>query len=105
MATQRSNWANIGSGYASSGGGAQAVARKRLYSSSVIILLPSGPHIWGCGFGFADGHASIRNWMKPALKIPVSKGFRTSFVPATDGINDVDLQWLWQHAAAEVPPP
>ncbi len=67
--------------------------------------VPGSYHHWGCGFGFADGHASIRNWIKPALKIPVAKGFRTSFVAATDGINDVDLQWLWQHAAAEVPPP
>jgi len=67
--------------------------------------VPGSYHRWGGGFGFADGHASIRIWKKPALQIPVARGFRTSFVPATDGINDSDLQWLWFHAAAPVPPP
>ncbi len=67
--------------------------------------VPGSYHRWGCGFSFGDGHASIRKWVKPALQIPVSKGFRTDFVPATDGINDVDLQWLWFHTAAPVPPP
>jgi len=61
--------------------------------------VPGSYHSWGCGFGFADSHASIRNWLKPALKIPVARGYRTSFVPATDGNNDTDLLWLWQHAA------
>jgi prepilin-type N-terminal cleavage/methylation domain-containing protein len=62
--------------------------------------VPGSYHIWGCGFGFADGHASIRNWINPALKIPVTRGLRSTFVVPTGGANDPDLQWYWRHAAA-----
>jgi prepilin-type N-terminal cleavage/methylation domain-containing protein len=68
-------------------------------SSAVYPDLPGSYHYWGCGFSFADGHASIRNWLTPALKLPVTYKARMSGVPATGGLNDVDLQWLWQHAA------
>lgn len=73
----------------------------QVFSGTLAVYpdVPGSYHRWGCGFGFADGHASIRNWVRPALRIPVAYGFRTSFVPATDGNNDPDLQWLWQHAA------
>jgi prepilin-type N-terminal cleavage/methylation domain-containing protein len=68
-------------------------------SSPIYPDVPGAYHRWGCGFGFADGHASIHDWRTPALQQPVRYKAREDLIPATGGVNDVDLEWLWRHAA------
>lgn len=60
--------------------------------------LPGSYHHWGCGFGFADGHAEIHSWKTAPFQQVVSKGARMSSVPTA--LNNVDLRWWWTHSAA-----
>jgi prepilin-type N-terminal cleavage/methylation domain-containing protein len=59
-----------------------------------------------CGFSFADGHAELRKWITPALKIPVvyGKGYNTggaqNVYANPGGKNNVDYLWFTQRAAA-----
>jgi prepilin-type N-terminal cleavage/methylation domain-containing protein len=68
-------------------------------SNPVYPDVPGSYHHWGCGFGFADGHALIHEWRTAALQLQVTYKARQDLIPATGGMNDVDLQWFWQHAA------
>jgi competence protein ComGC len=54
----------------------------------------------GCGFSFADGHGEIHRWLTASLRVPVSFGFTESGLQPAEGFNNVDWQWLTQHATS-----
>lgn len=66
-------------------------------TSATFPNLPGTYHRWGGGLSYADGHAAIRNWMTPDVRIEVIKGRHQAGFPASP--NNADLVWLWQHAA------
>ena len=59
--------------------------------------VPGSYHQWGCGFSYADGHAEIRNWQTPILKIPVRFGFNQASL-TTSPLN-ADFRWWTERAS------
>lgn len=62
---------------------------------------PGSYHIWSCGFSFADGHAELRAWVTPVLKIPVRFGFGYPSASPTTTANNADWLWFKQRAACK----
>jgi hypothetical protein len=62
--------------------------------------VPGSYHTWGCGFSYADGHAEIRRWLTPPLKIPVRYGYNANNIYA--GIVNADWMWLRDIAACHL---
>jgi prepilin-type N-terminal cleavage/methylation domain-containing protein len=58
--------------------------------------VPGSYHQWGCGFSYVDGHAEMRFWQTPILKIPVKFGFRQASI-STSPLN-ADFLW-WKERA------
>jgi prepilin-type processing-associated H-X9-DG protein len=53
--------------------------------------IPASNHNGGCGIGFADGHAEIKQWLSATSKLPV----RFAYYQVTfDSAGRADLQWL-----------
>jgi prepilin-type N-terminal cleavage/methylation domain-containing protein len=67
--------------------------------------VPGSYHRWGGGMGFADGHAEIHAWKTKDIQIEVTQNARRSSIPATGGIANVDLLWLWRHAGTKLTAP
>lgn len=67
--------------------------------------VPGSYHHWGGGMGFADGHAEIHGWKTKDIQIEVTKNARRSSIPATGGIANVDLLWLWRHSGTKLTAP
>jgi prepilin-type N-terminal cleavage/methylation domain-containing protein len=63
--------------------------------------VPGSYHVWNCGFSFADGHAELRKWVTPVLKIPVKFGYLQASVGT--GINNADWKWFTERAACKKP--
>jgi prepilin-type N-terminal cleavage/methylation domain-containing protein/prepilin-type processing-associated H-X9-DG protein len=53
-------------------------------------------------FSYADGHAALKKWLSPALKIAVTYGARVASVVPSDGVNNVDWIWVRDHGACLV---
>lgn len=58
---------------------------------AVFPDVPGSYHKWGCGFSFADGHAELRQWQTPVLKIPV----RYNYTAASISTFASNQDWLW----------
>ena len=61
--------------------------------------LPASYHGNACGFGFADGHATIHKWLDHNTMQPVTKVQRNGF----SAPGSRDLQWIFQHVSALLP--
>jgi prepilin-type N-terminal cleavage/methylation domain-containing protein/prepilin-type processing-associated H-X9-DG protein len=69
--------------------------------------LPASYHNGACGFGFADGHASIHKWLsgytvQPVLGIHAGGGQGKINGTVAVGPNTVDALWMLQHSSAPV---
>ena len=57
--------------------------------------IPASSHDGGCGFGFADGHSEIRQWLSVTSKLPVRFNyFQVSF----DAAGRIDSQWFLERS-------
>jgi prepilin-type N-terminal cleavage/methylation domain-containing protein/prepilin-type processing-associated H-X9-DG protein len=64
--------------------------------------LPASYHGGAGGFGFADGHASIRKWIESRTRHIVEKRSHNGDFPALGAI-DRDVRWIFQHCSARYP--
>ena len=58
-------------------------------------------HGRNCGISFADGHAELHKWLTPVLLIPEAQGTPVKSVTTTQ--NNLDWQWLRDHASTPAP--
>ncbi|MDQ6632973.1 MAG: hypothetical protein M3Y82_14660, partial [Verrucomicrobiota bacterium] len=79
----------------------------QVFSGAAYVFpdVPGSYHHWGGGMGFADGHAELHAWKTKDIQIQVTKGARLSSIPATGGIANADLLWLWRHTATKLTAP
>ena len=67
--------------------------------SAIFPDVPGSYHVWNCGFSFADGHAELRKWETPVLKIAVRYGYNTASISTVSA--NRDWQWFSQRAACK----
>jgi prepilin-type N-terminal cleavage/methylation domain-containing protein/prepilin-type processing-associated H-X9-DG protein len=64
--------------------------------------LPASYHNGACGFGWADGHATIHKWLSGKTCQPVLKQSRNGQSAWGTDSNPVDILWMIQHSSAPV---
>jgi prepilin-type processing-associated H-X9-DG protein len=76
-------------------------------SSSVVssqwIDLPASYHNRSTAFSFADGHASLHRWLKPATAPPPAPHAANLpiSIPSSPAGEDVDFEWILAHMSVE----
>jgi prepilin-type processing-associated H-X9-DG protein len=63
--------------------------------------LPGSYHGNACGMSFADGHSTTHKWFNASTAQPITQVQRSNFSIA---YGSQDLQWMWQHVTALLPP-
>jgi prepilin-type N-terminal cleavage/methylation domain-containing protein len=66
-------------------------------STPVFPDVPGSYHIWSTGVSYADGHAELRKWLTPVLRIAVKKGYSAASIGT--GVNNIDWKWFSQHTS------
>jgi prepilin-type N-terminal cleavage/methylation domain-containing protein/prepilin-type processing-associated H-X9-DG protein len=69
----------------------------RRNGSEQLIDVPGSYHNGACGFGFADGHAEIKKWNDPRIRVPVTRQVLGTRIQAP---NSPDILWMQERTSA-----